>query len=399
MLRKSERGSITIITLTTILFMLAFLTSTYAIIANRRQAQEQIKKEMQEFYEGGVSDIDDVYDDKYSKIHTITFNTNGGTISENTKLVLENTKIGTLPIPTKNNLKFGGWYTSNDEEVTENTRMGKTDITYNALWVIEVGEIDMSGFAAGTTALQAAIQTVPADGKPTEVLLDEDSKDNIVIPNNKNIILDLNGKELDTNNTGKYNVVNNGGTLTIQNGTIKTNAEYGAVDNGGGNTIATLTLKNVNIISSTKQGVSNKKNGVLYIEDSYITSADAYPLHNRSNGTCYLKSGTIIGVKYPGIYNDGTLYIGENDETLSTSNPYIQGATNPVSGDDNVKGVVGSGYTTIYDGVIKSLGVSFKNRSKVSTDATKYQFVENTTSTETVNGNEYTFNQFYLTEK
>lgn len=41
---KKERGAITLLTLITILFMLSFLISTYVIIANRRQAQEEIKR-------------------------------------------------------------------------------------------------------------------------------------------------------------------------------------------------------------------------------------------------------------------------------------------------------------------------------------------------------------------
>ena len=48
---KKERGSILIITLTTVLFMLAFLISTYTIIANRRQAQAAIRKEAKECFD------------------------------------------------------------------------------------------------------------------------------------------------------------------------------------------------------------------------------------------------------------------------------------------------------------------------------------------------------------
>ena len=36
---KKERGAITLITLVTILLMIAFLISTFTIIMNRRQAQ------------------------------------------------------------------------------------------------------------------------------------------------------------------------------------------------------------------------------------------------------------------------------------------------------------------------------------------------------------------------
>lgn len=41
---KKERGSITIITIVTILFMLSFLISTFVIIQNRRQEQAEIKR-------------------------------------------------------------------------------------------------------------------------------------------------------------------------------------------------------------------------------------------------------------------------------------------------------------------------------------------------------------------
>jgi len=58
---KKERGSILIITLTTVLFMLAFLISTYTIIANRRQAQAEIRKESKEIYEKDIENIDEIY--------------------------------------------------------------------------------------------------------------------------------------------------------------------------------------------------------------------------------------------------------------------------------------------------------------------------------------------------
>lgn len=41
---KKERGSITVITIVTILFMLSFLISTFVIIQNRRQEQAEIKR-------------------------------------------------------------------------------------------------------------------------------------------------------------------------------------------------------------------------------------------------------------------------------------------------------------------------------------------------------------------
>lgn len=58
---KKERGAITLITLATILFMIAFLISTFTIIMNRRQAQAEIKKETKEIYENEVENAGEVY--------------------------------------------------------------------------------------------------------------------------------------------------------------------------------------------------------------------------------------------------------------------------------------------------------------------------------------------------
>lgn len=73
---KKERGAITIITLTTILFMLAFLISTFVIVANRRQAQAEIKSETKKIYEEDVDNVDQIYADYFAaEIETIPINT------------------------------------------------------------------------------------------------------------------------------------------------------------------------------------------------------------------------------------------------------------------------------------------------------------------------------------
>lgn len=64
---KKERGAITILTLTTVLFMLAFLISTFTIIANRRQAQAEIKTQTIETYQAEVDNIEQIYDDYFAE--------------------------------------------------------------------------------------------------------------------------------------------------------------------------------------------------------------------------------------------------------------------------------------------------------------------------------------------
>lgn len=67
---KKERGSITIITLATVLFMLSFLISSFVIISNRRQAQAEIKKETKAIYENEVNNADAIYNEYFADENT-----------------------------------------------------------------------------------------------------------------------------------------------------------------------------------------------------------------------------------------------------------------------------------------------------------------------------------------
>lgn len=58
---KKNRGAITIITLTTILFMLAFLIGAYTIVMNRRQVQAEIKKKTKDIYQNDVKNAEQIY--------------------------------------------------------------------------------------------------------------------------------------------------------------------------------------------------------------------------------------------------------------------------------------------------------------------------------------------------
>ena len=70
-MREKEKGSITIMTLTTVLFMIAFLVSTFMIIENRRQSQEQIQRETKEIYENDVKNANEIYDEMYEKAQEV----------------------------------------------------------------------------------------------------------------------------------------------------------------------------------------------------------------------------------------------------------------------------------------------------------------------------------------
>ncbi|MBQ9493831.1 MAG: InlB B-repeat-containing protein [Oscillibacter sp.] len=55
--------------------------------------------------------------------YTVFFNANGGTVDPNSKEVRDSEKYGELPIPTRTNYSFDGWYTSTDggTKITENS--------------------------------------------------------------------------------------------------------------------------------------------------------------------------------------------------------------------------------------------------------------------------------------
>lgn len=55
---------------------------------------------------------------------TVTFNANGGTVSETTRLVSKGSPYGTLPVPVYSGYNFEGWYTS----ATGGTRVTATSI-------------------------------------------------------------------------------------------------------------------------------------------------------------------------------------------------------------------------------------------------------------------------------
>ena len=64
---RKQRGAITLITLATILLMLAFLISTFTIIMNRRQAQSEVKRKTKEIYESDVGNEEELYNKYFAE--------------------------------------------------------------------------------------------------------------------------------------------------------------------------------------------------------------------------------------------------------------------------------------------------------------------------------------------
>ena len=70
---------------------------------------------------------------------TVTFNANGGTVGEASRLVASGSAIGTLPTPTRSGYTFDGWFTaaSGGSKITE-TVIVTGNVTYYAHWTQRV---------------------------------------------------------------------------------------------------------------------------------------------------------------------------------------------------------------------------------------------------------------------
>ena len=281
----------------------------------------------------------------------VTFDPNGGTVSETTRNVAKGKKICTLPEPKKQGYEFIGWYTepSGGEEISKNTIINE-DKTYYAHWkIINYAEINGIQYAR----IQDAINTIPTNGETTTVIILRNAFENFATKTGQNIIIDLQGHTLE--NSINEAVIENYSTTRIENGTINSNVVSATINNNSG---ANLIIDNVTInASGEKQAIYNLANGIVTITgNSYISSEtigkpkyselDRGTIQNLANGIINIMSGTIIGTKQQAISNEGTINIGTKNGNINNSTPIIQGET---------YGLVNSNIANFYDGKIKGI--------------------------------------------
>ena len=68
---------------------------------------------------------------------TLTFDANGGTVEETSRLVSCGVELGELPVPVREGYRFEGWYTPDDEQLTQNSQFADAvDVTAAAKWTL-----------------------------------------------------------------------------------------------------------------------------------------------------------------------------------------------------------------------------------------------------------------------
>lgn len=276
------------------------------------------------------------------KVANVTFDPNGGTVTETEKQVEINTSIGTLPSPIRTNYEFNGWYTEKEGgRKIDSNEIINDNITFYAQWTNEEDLITAEINGTTYNTLQKAISTVPKNGTPTTINLKRNTSEQITIATGQNIILNL--QDYTIYNKGVAPVISNNGTLTISNGYIKSNTTQGAINNekNGNLMIIDATIE----ATGTKQALYNNGGTATITGSSLLTSTSdsRATVHNLANGTITITGGTIISTGFYAIENVGTLNIGSKDGNINNE-PIIKSIQ---------YGINTTGTLNFYDGIIK----------------------------------------------
>lgn len=226
--------------------------------------------------------------------------------------------------------------------------------------------------------LQSAINAVPTNNTETTIKLLRNVSENITISKNKNIVLNL--QKYTLSDPGSGCVLENSGTVTIQNGTIQSSSiTDGAVNNKSTGTLNISGGRIMMIVSGGKQAVYNDK-GTVNITGGYLSSNSTLrgTVQNVSGGTMNITGGTIVAEgNQAAVVNAGTMTIGTKDGSVSKTSPLIKGYANGINSTTNF---------SFYDGIVKGATSAINNTQKITDKEPEYDI---TNSQETIDGTTY----------
>lgn len=308
----------------------------------------------------------------------ITFDANGGDVSETTRMIPTGTNIGSLPTVTRAGHIFNGWFTdkTNGVEVTP-SYIPESDITIFAHWTARnVVQYNNNIYPSVKEALKHV-----SNNTRTVLTILEDTSEAISIPQGKNIVLDLNGNTISNYNNSTA-VITNSGVLELINGNITTSAANGAIDNKAN---ARIVISGMRVtVTSDRAAIYNTGGYVEITGNSYLEASprgsrpdepvSRATIQNLTGGTMLITGGTIIASSQQAIANSATLTLGIKDGDPSSA-PTIIGAD---------YGVVNVGTLNYYDGIIKGINDAISgNIDDEDQDLVKID------GTETINNTEY----------
>ena len=137
----------------------------------------------------------------------------------------------------------------------------------------------------------------------------------IVIPEGKEVTLDLNGNTI----SGATPIYANGGSVSLKNGTVRSTNGDGVIANNG----ATVSVDGANIVSTNHNGISATDSEVI-INSGSVTSQEA-GVAGFKNSILTINGGTITGIDNGAVMGNGSPAGADNDG--SNFNVVMNGGT------------------------------------------------------------------------
>ena len=250
----------------------------------------------------------------------INLNINGGSISSNNAYAIRETYTDSTATATHSITVNGGTYTSSKDAINVSEYFKKAVAS-------GVSSISISG---GTFSDLSALDYL-ASGANVTVKLEADTTVDAIIPINRNVNLDLNGKTLTTIECG-LSVVD-GATLTVSDsrtgGKLTSSGTPIRVDGTGSKAI----INNGTIESTNDYGIYAKNNGAIIVNGGTVTSKDAALSGNNTTGNMNFEvnGGTLTAAQGPAIYMPG-------QGKLTVTNGTLNGGISLRMGQVNISG-------------------------------------------------------------
>ena len=275
-----------------------------------------------------------------------------GTIRTDSKIVLINNEKDLNILKGK----LVNTNANNNMYVIKNTNTGVVDITtaeiesgYNA--ILSEGTFTMNGgnVTSNRTALinrkTMTLKNVTAT-----------STDNYGIDSNSTLTLENVDVE------GTNGLYSNGGNVTITSGTFKGTGSYG---NGIYLYSSTTNITNAEV-TSENYTCMYLAGGTTTIDNITVTSPAGKEAISIGNAVLKLKNGTITGGTYGiKITADSKVTLGDDETSVDTTKPVIQGGTSSIN---NV--TFNKGYLKFYDGILKGKTAAYQVTISEIPDAT-----------------------------
>ena len=258
---------------------------------------------------------------------------------------------------------------NNPDETTSTSRGIIMNSGTSRIYMIS-GTINVSGLAIYNSNSASDIAISISGGTIT-------STNHNAIINEKNGGITITGGTITGRNSTIYTYSSGTGTITISGGTIISTA-YGCVNN---NSTATINISGNTILNTdtnqvTYGAIANNSTGTINISGNPTITSTSTGIVNKS-GTTNMTGGSLNSVSTGILLTTGTVNLGTNDSTISSSSPRIISTEH--------YGIINEGGTfNFYDGSVTSNeGTGYSIVGTISNVPTNYEV-----SKATINGAE-----------